>query len=120
MDVKMTLDEQEEVLRHWESIDGKMSDDIRQECAEAIASSDWTKQQWIDYLIPIPTKVGERYRKALQILFEKKLIDEKSLKQEIEFSYQASPAVLARSGKFLMDWYRSEKDNHFPTLRGSL
>lgn len=116
----MTLDEQEEVLRHWESLDGKMSDEIRDECAEAISTSDWTKAQWMDYLIPIPTKVGERYRKAVRLLFEKKMITEPCLNEEIELSKRMSPAMLAKNGKFLMDWYRDEEKMDFPTLRGAL
>jgi hypothetical protein len=116
----MTLDEQEEVLRHWESLDGKMSDDIREECAEAIASSDWTKAQWMDYLMPIPEKVGERYRKAMRLLFEKKMITEQCLQEEIELSKRMSPAALTKNGKFLMNWYREEEKMDFPTLRGAL
>jgi hypothetical protein len=113
----MTFEEQEEVLRHWESLDGKMSDEIREECIEAIASSEWTKAQWMDYLHPVPGNVGTRYCKALKLLLDKKMIDDGVYQASVERSRLMSPVRMAKEGKVLMDWYRDEEKMGFPTLR---
>ena len=116
MAAKMTIEEQEEVLRHWETF-GAMSDAIREECIEAISISDWTKAQWMDYLYPVPENVGERYRRALQLMLQKKIIDNICYQDSLKLLQSMSPVRIAKEGKFLMDWYREEQKMGFPTLQ---
>jgi hypothetical protein len=116
---KMTIEEQEQVLQHWASLDSKMTDEDREECIDAIANSEWTKAEWLDYLYPVPANVGERYRKALRAMQDKKLLDEDDVQASLAQLANLSPVRIAKEIVFLREWYREEQLRNFPTLRGA-
>lgn len=97
-----------EVLRHWESLDEKPWDEItRMECAEIVSVWPNTVAQWKQLLVKMPDGLEDRYRKVIQLLFEKGLIDENTRLAELESMKTLSPGSMIRNGKLLADWLRS-------------
>ena len=105
--VRLSLEEMESVLRHWESIDSvKWDDETRLACSESVEREPWSVAEWKERLVKVPSDVEDRYRKVMKLLLDKKLIDPSAFDVEIEVMTQFSPATLARRGKLFADWYR--------------
>lgn len=105
---RLTLDEMAEVLRHWEALDDVPWDDAtRMECAEIVSVWPNTVAQWKHLIVKLPDGLEDRYRKLLQLLVDKGLIDEKTREAELESMRTLSPGSLVRNGKLLADWLRS-------------
>lgn len=98
----------EQVLRYWESLDGvKWDDETRIACSAFVETSTRSFADWKAYLLEVPDKVNERYRKVMKLLLEKKLITQESFVAELEAMAMFSPATLTRRGKDFADWYRA-------------
>lgn len=106
--VHLSLEEMEQVLRYWESLDGvKWDDATRMECSGLIETQLFSVDDWKSYLSKVPDDVNERYRKVMKLLLEKKLITQESFVAELEAMAMFSPATLTRRGKDFADWYRA-------------
>lgn len=104
----LSLEEMEQVLRYWESLDGvKWDDETRIACSAFVETSTLSFADWKAYLLEVPDKVNERYRKVMTLLLEKHLIDQSAFDAEMEAMTMFSPASLARRGKDFADWYRA-------------
>ncbi len=106
--IRLSLEEMQEVLRHWESMDAvKWDDNTRMECSTLIEEESLSVDQWKALLVKVPDQVEERYRKVMQMLLDKRLIDQWAFDAEMETMPQFSPGTLARRGKEFADWYRN-------------
>lgn len=97
----------EQVLRYWESLDDVRWDETtRLDCSAFIEQQVLSVTDWKAYLVKVPEDVETRYRKVMALLFEKRLIDQGVLDEELKAMATLSPATLTRQGKALADWYR--------------
>jgi len=105
--IRLSLEEMEQVLRYWESLDDVRWDEAtRLDCSEFIEQQVFSVTDWKAYLVKVPEDVETRYRKVLALLLEKRLIDQGVLDEELKAMTSLSPATLTRQGKALADWYR--------------
>jgi hypothetical protein len=113
----LSLDELEAVLRHWEfTVDAgrKWTEEDRQLVIDVLTEVRWSKEQWMEHLVPVPVDVVDRYRKVMGLLFKSGLISSYSYDEELRLMVHFSPATLARRGREFADWYRQSKiDNSF-------
>lgn len=106
--LRLSLEEMEQVLRYWESLDSvRWDESTRLECSAFIEQQLFSVADWKAYLTKVPDEVGTRYRKVLALLLEKRLIDQCVLDEELRAMATLSPATLTRQGKALADWYRN-------------
>ena len=104
---RLSLEEMEQVLRYWESLDDVRWDEAtRLDCSAFIEQQVLSVTDWKAYLVKVPEDVETRYRKVLALLLEKRLIDQGVLDEELKAMTSLSPATLTRQGKVLADWYR--------------
>lgn len=107
-EVHLSLEEMETILREWESMDGvKWDEDTRIACSAFVETSSLSFAEWKTYLIKVPDDVNGRYRKVMQLLLDKKRIDQAAFDAEMEAMAMFSPALLTRRGKEFADWYRN-------------
>jgi len=105
--IRLSLEEMEQVLRYWESLDDVRWDEAtRLDCSAFIEQQVFSVTDWKAYLVKVPEDVETRYRKVLALLLEKRLIDQGVLDEELKAMTSLSPATLTRQGKALADWYR--------------
>ncbi len=105
----MTIEEIEEVLAHWERIDGGWNDDgvTRSECAELLVSSDETVSQWKERLVKVPPNIDERYRNVFKRMLDAGLIEASDFEYEMSVQHLFSPAEKLRRGKSFAAYIKS-------------
>ena len=104
---RLTLDEIEALLAKWEQRDGGFSAADRAEIIDVLTASPNDVAWWQAHLITVPADVETRYRKVLELLQRKNLIDEEDRVEELRVMGQFSPMALAQRGKVFADWWRS-------------
>lgn len=97
----MTIEEIEDVLVHWERLDGGWDSDgvTRKECAELLVSSDETVSEWKERLVKVPPDIDARYRNVVKRMLDAGLIDESEHDSELSVQHLFSTAEKLRRGK---------------------
>jgi hypothetical protein len=97
----MTLEEIEDVLSHWERLDGGWNSDgvTRSECADLLVSSDDTVAMWKERLVKVPPGIDERYRNVVNRMLGAGLIEKSDHEYELSVQHRFSPAEKLRRGK---------------------
>jgi hypothetical protein len=109
----MTFEEMDELLLHWEQLDGGWASDgvTREECAALLASAEGTLAEWKDRLIKLPSDLTARYERILGRLLEEDLIDEAARDYELKVMHQFSPAMLVRRGRHFADLLKKHRES---------
>jgi hypothetical protein len=109
----MTLEEMDELLLHWEQLDGGWDAEgtTRDECIEWITQSTRSLKEWKGLLVKIPTDLTARYERVLGKLLEEDLIDEAALTYELKVMHQFSPAMLVRRGRYFADLLKRHRES---------
>jgi len=97
----MTIEEIEDVLVHWERLDGGWDSDgvTRKECAELLVSSDETVSLWKERLVKVPPDIDARYRNVVKRMLDAGLIDASEHDHELSVQHMFSPAEKLRRGR---------------------
>lgn len=107
---KLSVEDLEDLMKYWEhTIDQGItwSDEDRDLTIEAITNSTLTLEEWKQALIKVPSEVGERYRKILQLMESKSYITPEAKAYELSLMADYSSAEMTRRGKFFSEFYRT-------------
>ena len=105
----MTIEEIDDVLVHWERLDGGWDSEgvTRKECAELLVSSDETVSSWKERLVKVPPDVDARYRNVVKRMLDAGLIDESEHDSELSVQHLFSPAEKLRRGKRFAEFIKN-------------
>ena len=107
----LSIEEIEMLLNYWENkIDEtKWDDTTRESVIELLTESKESYEWWMDHLVKVPDNVRERYHTMIKKLLDARMITQKDYDEELVVMQRMSQAKLAREGKKLAEWYRSEQ-----------
>jgi hypothetical protein len=109
----MTIEEIDELLLYWETLDGGWDSEgnTRRECIEVVADSTDSLKDWKEKLIKAPADITLRYQRVLVKLEEEGLIDEAARAYEVSVMHQFSPAMLVRRGRYFADSLKQHRES---------
>ena len=108
---KLSVEETEMLLNYWENkIDEtKWTEENRNDVIDYLTEFPQTYAWWMEHLVKVPDNVSERYRTMIKKLLDARMIKQKDYDEELVVMQRMSQAKLAREGKKLAEWYRSEQ-----------
>lgn len=106
-DDPLSLESLEAVLRYWEQTDGGGWDEsIRLECIALLQAHPASLEGWRTRLQPFPSQILERYRRVVEQLEQKGLINAEEAQAEYAVMQTASPLQLLEYGRQFAAWLR--------------